>query len=378
MQQYDFVRRLDTVGNEKRTNRFHIDFALLMTLLVLCAVGLFILFSASEKSLFYVKRQAVIMFVGFLGMMVAAQFPVRFWERWAFLLYTIAVLSLMAVMLFGVEAKGATRWLDLGFTRFQPSEITKIAVPMMVSAYLGKRYIPPTFKHVVGAFLMVLVPVLAIVRQPDLGTAILVFASGFFVLFLAGLRKRYLITTALAAIAAVPLLWLYVMRDYQKQRVLTLLSPEDDKFGAGWNIIQSTTAIGSGGLRGKGWTQGTQSQLNFLPESHTDFIIAVLAEEFGLLGVVTLALLYLILIGQCMLIAIRAQSQFGRLIAGSIGLTFFIYVFVNMCMVSGILPVVGVPLPLISYGGTAIVTLFFGFGILMAISSEPRQLRTQR
>jgi rod shape determining protein RodA len=376
MQQYDFVRRLDTVGNEKRTNRFHIDFALLMTLLVLCAVGLFILFSASEKSLFYVKRQAVIMFVGFLGMMVAAQFPVRFWERWAFLLYTIAVLSLMAVMLFGVEAKGATRWLDLGFTRFQPSEITKIAVPMMVSAYLGKRYIPPTFKHVVGAFLMVLVPVLAIVRQPDLGTAILVFASGFFVLFLAGLRKRYLITTALAAIAAVPLLWLYVMRDYQKQRVLTLLSPEDDKFGAGWNIIQSTTAIGSGGLRGKGWTQGTQSQLNFLPESHTDFIIAVLAEEFGLLGVVTLALLYLILIGQCMLIAIRAQSQFGRLIAGSIGLTFFIYVFVNMCMVSGILPVVGVPLPLISYGGTAIVTLFFGFGILMAISTEPRQLRT--
>jgi rod shape determining protein RodA len=376
MQQYDFVRRLDTVGNEKRTNRFHIDFALLMTLLVLCAVGLFILFSASEKSLFYVKRQAVIMFVGFLGMMVAAQFPVRFWERWAFLLYTIAVLSLMAVMLFGVEAKGATRWLDLGFTRFQPSEITKIAVPMMVSAYLGKRYIPPTFKHVVGAFLMVLVPVLAIVRQPDLGTAILVFASGFFVLFLAGLRKRYLITTALAAIAAVPLLWLYVMRDYQKQRVLTLLSPEDDKFGAGWNIIQSTTAIGSGGLRGKGWTQGTQSQLNFLPESHTDFIIAVLAEEFGLLGVVTLALLYLILIGQCMLIAIRAQSQFGRLIAGSIGLTFFIYVFVNMCMVSGILPVVGVPLPLISYGGTAVVTLFFSFGILMAISTEPRQLRT--
>jgi rod shape determining protein RodA len=378
MQQYDFVRRLDTVGNEKRTNRFHIDFALLMTLLVLCAVGLFILFSASEKSLFYVKRQAVIMFVGFLGMMVAAQFPVRFWERWAFLLYTIAVLSLMAVMLFGVEAKGATRWLDLGITRFQPSEITKIAVPMMVSAYLGKRFIPPTFKHVFVALVMVLVPVLAIVQQPDLGTAILVFASGFFVLFLAGLRKRYLIITALAAIAAVPALWIYVMRDYQKQRVLTLLSPEDDKFGAGWNIIQSTTAIGSGGLKGKGWTQGTQSQLNFLPESHTDFIIAVLAEEFGLLGVVVLSVLYLILIGQCMMIAVNAQSQFGRLIAGSISLTFFIYVFVNMCMVSGILPVVGVPLPLISYGGTAIVTLFFGFGILMAISSEPRQLRTQR
>ncbi len=378
MQQYDFVRRLDTRGIDKPANRFHIDLGLLLTLLVLCVAGLFILYSASEKSLFYVKRQAVIMFVGFLGMLVAAQFPVRFWERWAFLLYTIAVLSLMAVMLFGVEAKGATRWLDLGITRFQPSEVTKIAVPMMVSAYLGKRYIPPTFKHVFVALVMVLVPVLAIVQQPDLGTAILVFASGFFVLFLAGLRKRYLIISALAAIAAVPALWIYVMRDYQKQRVLTLLSPEDDKFGAGWNIIQSTTAIGSGGLKGKGWTQGTQSQLNFLPESHTDFIIAVLAEEFGLLGVVVLSVLYLILIGQCMMIAVNAQSQFGRLIAGSISLTFFIYVFVNMCMVSGILPVVGVPLPLISYGGTAIVTLFFGFGILMAISSEPRQLRTQR
>ena len=313
MQQYDFVRRLDTRGIDKPANRFHIDLGLLLTLLVLCVAGLFILYSASEKSLFYVKRQAVIMFVGFLGMLVAAQFPVRFWERWAFLLYTIAVLSLMAVMLFGVEAKGATRWLDLGITRFQPSEITKIAVPMMVSAYLGKRFIPPTFKHVFVALVMVLVPVLAIVQQPDLGTAILVFASGFFVLFLAGLRKRYLIITALAAIAAVPALWIYVMRDYQKQRVLTLLSPEDDKFGAGWNIIQSTTAIGSGGLKGKGWTQGTQSQLNFLPVSHTDFIIAVLAEEFGLLGVVVLSVLYLILIGQCMMIAVNAQSQFGQI-----------------------------------------------------------------
>lgn len=377
MQQFEFVRRLEPAGGEKRPNRFHIDLGLLATLLTLCAVGLFVLYSASEKSMFYVQRQAVIMLAGLLGMLVAAQFPVRFWERWALFFYLTAVLSLFAVLIFGVEAKGATRWLDLGFVRFQPSEIAKIAVPMMVSAYLGKRYIPPSAKHVVGAFLMVLLPVLAIVRQPDLGTSILVFASGFFVLFLAGLRKRYLIGTAISALAAIPLLWVYVMRDYQKQRVLTLLSPEDDKYGAGWNIIQSTTAIGSGGLSGKGWTQGTQSQLNFLPESHTDFIIAVLAEEFGLVGVVILCALYIILIAQCMMIAANAQSQFGRLIAGSMALTFFTYVFVNMCMVSGLLPVVGVPLPLISYGGTAIVTLFFGFGILMAISSEPRQLRTE-
>lgn len=377
MQQFEFVRRLEPAGGEKRPNRFHIDLGLLATLLTLCAVGLFVLYSASEKSMFYVQRQAIIMLAGLLGMLVAAQFPVRFWERWALFFYLTAVLSLFAVLIFGVEAKGATRWLDLGFVRFQPSEIAKIAVPMMVSAYLGKRYIPPSAKHVVGAFLMVLLPVLAIVRQPDLGTSILVFASGFFVLFLAGLRKRYLIGTAISALAAIPLLWVYVMRDYQKQRVLTLLSPEDDKYGAGWNIIQSTTAIGSGGLSGKGWTQGTQSQLNFLPESHTDFIIAVLAEEFGLVGVVILCALYIILIAQCMMIAANAQSQFGRLIAGSMALTFFTYVFVNMCMVSGLLPVVGVPLPLISYGGTAIVTLFFGFGILMAISSEPRQLRTE-
>jgi rod shape determining protein RodA len=206
----------------------------------------------------------------------------------------------------------------------------------------------------------------------------LVFASGFFVLFLAGLRKRYLVGSFFTALAAAPLLWLFVMRDYQKQRVLTLLSPEDDKFGAGWNIIQSTTAIGSGGLSGKGWTEGTQSQLNFLPESHTDFIIAVLAEEFGLLGVLGLCALYLLLVGYCMIIAINAQSQFARLMAGSISLTFFIYMFVNMSMVSGLLPVVGVPLPLISYGGSAIVTLFFGFGILMAISSEPKRIGTWR
>jgi rod shape determining protein RodA len=377
MQQFEFVRRLESAGGEKRANRFHIDFPLLATLLILCAVGLFILYSASEKSMFYVQRQAIIMIAGFSGMLIVAQFPVRFWERWALFFYLTALLSLFAVLIFGVEAKGATRWLDLGFVRFQPSEITKIAVPMMISAYLGKRYIPPSAKHVARAFLMVLLPVIAIVKQPDLGTSILVFASGFFVLFLAGLKKRYLIGTALGAVAAIPLLWVYVMLDYQKQRVLTLLSPEDDKYGAGWNIIQSTTAIGSGGLTGKGWTQGTQSQLNFLPESHTDFIIAVLAEEFGLVGVVILCGLYLILIAQCVMIAINAQSQFGRLIAGSIALTFFTYVFVNMCMVSGLLPVVGVPLPLISYGGTAIVTLFFGFGILMAISSEPKQLRTR-
>jgi rod shape determining protein RodA len=353
------------------------DIPLLMILITICIGGLLVLYSASGQSLFYVKRQALFMLTGFAAMMVVAQFPVRFWERWAFLFYCIGLISLVAVLFFGVGAKGAQRWLDLGLTRFQPSELMKVAVPMMVSAYLGKRYIPPQFIHILATLTLILMPVLLIVKQPDLGTAILIFTSGCFVLFLAGLRKRYLISAFLMALAAIPSLWFFVMRDYQKQRVLTLLSPEDDKLGAGWNIIQSTTAIGSGGLNGKGWTLGTQSQLNFLPETHTDFIIAVLAEEFGLIGVLTLCTAYLLLIGRCMVIALNSQSQFGRLIAGSLSLTFFIYVFVNMSMVSGILPVVGVPLPLISYGGTAIVTLFLGFGILMAISTEPKRIRIE-
>jgi rod shape determining protein RodA len=374
----DFVRRMQSPGGDRRRGRsLHMDIPLLMILITICIGGLLVLYSASGQSLFYVKRQALFMLTGFAAMMVVAQFPVRFWERWAFLFYCIGLISLVAVLFFGVGAKGAQRWLDLGLTRFQPSELMKVAVPMMVSAYLGKRYIPPQFIHILATLTLILMPVLLIVKQPDLGTAILIFTSGCFVLFLAGLRKRYLISAFLMALAAIPSLWFFVMRDYQKQRVLTLLSPEDDKLGAGWNIIQSTTAIGSGGLNGKGWTLGTQSQLNFLPETHTDFIIAVLAEEFGLIGVLTLCTAYLLLIGRCMVIALNSQSQFGRLIAGSLSLTFFIYVFVNMSMVSGILPVVGVPLPLISYGGTAIVTLFLGFGILMAISTEPKRIRIE-
>lgn len=372
----DFVRRIHSPGGDRRGSRsMHLDIPLLVILAVICLTGLFVLYSASGQSLYLVKRQAVFMLFGFIAMITVAQFPVRFWERWAIVFYIGGLLALVAVMFYGVGAKGAQRWLDLGVTRVQPSELMKVAVPMMVSSFLGKRYIPPSFQHVFISLVLILLPVLLIVDQPDLGTAILVFTSGFFVLFLAGLGKRYLLSTFLLVMAAIPTLWVFVMRDYQKQRVLTLLSPEDDKLGAGWNIIQSTTAIGSGGLAGKGWMQGTQSQLNFLPESHTDFIIAVLAEEFGLIGVLALCIAYFLFVGRCMLIALNSQSQFGRLIAGSLSLTFFIYIFVNMSMVSGILPVVGVPLPLISYGGTSVVALFLGFGILMAISTEPKRIR---
>ena len=375
MHRNDFVRQLNNPGGDRRPSRvLHLDIPLLLLLLTLCGIGLTVLYSASGQSIFYVKRQATFMLVGLFSMLLMAQFKPRFWERGSLLIYIGGLLSLIAVLFFGVGAKGAQRWLDLGFTRFQPSELMKIAVPMMVSAYLSNRYMPPRFKYVFVATLATLLPVFLVARQPDLGTSLIIFSSGFFAIFLAGLRKRYLVATGLLALAAIPTLWFYVLLDYQKQRVLTLLNPGEDKLGAGWNIIQSTTAIGSGGWSGKGWTQGTQSQLNFLPESHTDFIIAVLAEEFGLIGVLGLLLVYLLLIGRCMVIALNAQTLFSRLVAGTLSLTFFVYIFVNMGMVSGILPVVGAPLPFISYGGSAIVTLFSGFGILMAISTEQKRI----
>ena len=378
MQINDFVRTMQNPGGARRLSRsVNVDFILFLLLFLLCAFGLAVLFSAGGQDLFYVKRQLMFMIVGFVLMLGVAQISVRTMQRWAFVIYGLGLISLLAVLLFGVGAKGAQRWLDLGFTRLQPAEMMKICVPLMISAYLSKRFIPPTFEHVCWSVVMILMPTLLIVRQPDLGTAILVFASGFLVLFLAGLGKRYILGTGLISLAAIPVMWLFVLRDYQKQRILTLLSPEDDTLGSGWNIIQSKTAIGSGGLDGKGWTEGTQSQLSFLPESHTDFIIAVLAEEFGLIGVMALCTLYLLIIGRCLLIATNAQSQFGRLLAGSLGSIFFVNIFVNMGMVSGILPVVGAPLPMISYGGTAILTLFIGFGMLMAISSEPKQMRTE-
>ena len=377
MQNNDFVRRMQSPGGDrKKSGSAHIDFPLLTLLVALCGLGLMVLYSAGGQDLAYVKRQATFMVLGFIIMFVVAQFEVRYWEKWAFVFYSLGLLLLIVVLFFGVGAKGAQRWLDIGFTRLQPAEFMKVGVPLMLAAYLSKRFIPPTLKHISWAMVMIMIPAALIMRQPDLGTALLVFVSGFFTLFLAGLGVHYLIGTFLTGIAAVPIMWNFILLDYQKQRLLTLLSPEKDRLGSGWNIVQSKTAIGSGGLNGKGWTEGTQSQLNFLPESHTDFIIAVLAEEFGLIGILILLTLYTLVIARCSFIALKAQSQFGRLLAGSLSLIFFIYVFVNMGMVSGILPVVGAPLPMISYGGTAILTLFIGFGLLMAISTEPNRMRT--
>lgn len=368
MSQGDFVRRIDS--SHKAAPKLHLDIITLVLLALLAAIGLTVLYSAAGDQLGYVKRQLVFLLVGFVIMVVVAQFPLRFWERWTILFYGGGIVLLVLVMLVGVGAKGAQRWLDLGVIRVQPSELMKLAVPMMVGAFFHRRAVPPTFKETLIALGLILIPGGLILIQPDLGTSLLICSSGLFALFLAGLGKRYILSGIALAVVTTPLAWAYLLRDYQRQRVRTLFNPESDALGTGWNIIQSQTAIGSGGLTGKGWGNGTQSQLNFLPESHTDFIIAVLAEEFGLVGVVALLIIYLLLVARIAVIAATTPSVFGKLVAGSMALTFFVYIFVNMGMVAGILPVVGVPLPFVSYGGTALLTLLFGFGILMAIATD--------
>ncbi|MCL5041737.1 MAG: rod shape-determining protein RodA [Gammaproteobacteria bacterium] len=351
--------------------RIHVDPWLLLLLLVLGAVAGFVLYSASGRSLSMVYRQGAAFAVGLAVMLVIAQFQPRFMQRWVPLAYLAGVLLLVAVLVVGVQAKGAQRWLSIpGVIRFQPSELMKLAMPMMLAWYLGRHTLRPTLAQVVVSMLIIAVPVFLVLKQPDLGTSLLIATSGFFVLLLAGLRWRYIIGAAILLVPAAVAMWLFVLHNYQKQRILTFLNPESDPLGAGWNIIQSKAAIGSGGVYGKGWLQGTQSHLDFLPEGHTDFIIAVLGEEFGLVGICLLLVVYLLIIARGLYIALQAQDSFCKLLAGSITLTFFVYVFVNIGMVSGLLPVVGVPLPLISYGGTSLVTLLVGFGILMSIHTH--------
>ncbi|MCL4142695.1 UNVERIFIED_CONTAM: hypothetical protein GTU68_021578 [Idotea baltica] len=330
--------------------------------------------SASDGSSYYVKRQLVFAGLGTVAMLVVAQIPPSLMRRWIALVYLFGVFLLVAVIFFGSGAKGAQRWIDLGFVTFQPSEIIKLTLPIAMAAYLCTGPLPPSFGRVIFSLILMLTPMALVLRQPDLGTSLLIAASGFVVLFLAGLKWRYLLSAFILGLITVPLLWIYAMHDYQRQRVLTMFNPEADKLGAGWNIIQSKTAIGSGGWSGKGWHGGTQSHLDFLPEGHTDFIIAVLAEEFGMRGVLILLFFYALFAIRGFWISLSAKSAFGRMLAGAITFTLFVYVFVNMGMVSGILPVVGVPLPLVSYGGTSLISLFMGFGVLMAVATEKQKL----
>jgi len=372
----DFIRQLDDSSMSRGKSllqRLNIDLTMLCLLLLLCVGGLFILYSASGQNMGMVYRQMVYFGLGFFIIFVLAQIDPRWFQMAAPWMYAIGIIALILVLLVGVGAKGAQRWLSVfGLFRFQPSEVMKLVTPMMVAWYLSSKLLPPKLNTIAMVLVLIFLPALLIFKQPDLGTALLVSSAGIFVLLFAGLSSRWIMLAIVTVLAVAPIMWYGVMHDYQKQRVLTFLDPESDPLGAGWNIIQSKTAIGSGGVEGKGYLQGTQSQLEFLPERHTDFIIAVYAEEHGLIGVMILLALYMAIVMRGIYMASRGRDTFSRLFAGALVVTFFIYVFVNIGMVSGILPVVGVPLPLISYGGTSIVTLMGAFGVIMSVYMHRR------
>ena len=325
---------------------------------------------ASATSGDYLAGHLINMSVALAAMLLLTHVPPQQLIRFAAPLYVLGLVLLVGVAVAGDVVNGSRRWLNLGVTRIQPSELMRLAVPMAMAAYLHYRQEHLSSRHFALAFLLLVLPVGLIMRQPDLGTSLLILASGFFVLFLAGLAWRVMAGLVLLLGAVAPLAWMYVLHDYQKQRVLTLFDPGSDPLGAGYHIIQSTIAIGSGGLFGKGWGQGTQARLDFLPEGHTDFVFAVYSEEFGLLGNLVLLGIYAAIVTRGIALSYTASGLFGRLLCGAITLTFFTYAFVNMGMVSGLLPVVGVPLPLVSYGGTSMVTVLLGFGILMSVASN--------
>jgi rod shape determining protein RodA len=352
--------------------RLNIDGPLLGALLLTSGLGLVVLYSAVGENMDLWLQQCLRLFVALVAMLIIAQLPPDLMRRWTPWGYLIGLILLVLVLLSGEVGQGAQRWLDLGI-RFQPSEIMKLAVPMMAAWFLHERQLPPRFMDLVIIGVLIIVPAALIAIQPDLGTSLLIATAGILVIVLAGLSMRVMLLLGVASIPGAMVLWNY-MQDYQKQRVLTLLNPDSDPLGAGYNIIQSKIAIGSGGLFGKGWTNGSQAQLEFLPERDTDFIFAVMGEELGLLGVLSLLGLYMFIVGRSLYIAIQARDTFSRLLAGSISLTFFVYVFVNTAMVTGLVPVVGIPLPLVSFGGTSMVTLMAGFGILMSIHNHRKLL----
>ncbi|MFT5218000.1 MAG: rod shape determining protein RodA [Planctomycetota bacterium] len=364
----------DSVSIGRRViDSLRLDPVLFSMLILLSVFGCILLYSATGADNAQLVKQLLRLGIAMMLMIATANIPLRILKKSAYGLYLLGVLLLLAVMFFGEVGKGAQRWLDIGI-RFQPSELLKLAVPMVVAAYLADRVLPIGLKELAVAIVLVTIPVLMIASQPDLGTAILVGSAGFFVLFLAGVRWRIILSLAVFFSMMAPLLWKFALHDYQRTRILTLLNPESDPLGSGYHIIQSKIAIGSGGVYGKGWLNGTQSQLDFIPERSTDFIFSVFGEEFGFFGSAVLLLLYLVIIFRGLYVAAHATENFGRLLAGALSLTFFVYLFVNTGMVTGMLPVVGVPLPLISYGGTSMVTLMLGFGLIMSIRSDRRYM----
>ncbi|WMP16258.1 rod shape-determining protein RodA [Thiothrix lacustris] len=348
-----------------------VDAVLLAVLSLLVFLGLATLYSASDADLELVQRQSIHFTIG-LGLLVLfSQISSKTLRQWAVWLYGIGVVLLILVLVVGVTKKGAQRWLYIGMD-IQPAEIMKLAVPMMVAYYFSEKPLPPRFTDVVIALLLVLVPMLLVIKQPDLGTALLIATSGFFVIYLAGMSWWLIGGGVIFIGVAAPLMYFFGMHEYQRKRVETLFDPESDLLGTGYHIYQSKIAIGSGGSYGKGWMQGDQAHLDFLPERHTDFIFAVFGEEFGLVGNLILMSLYLFIIWRGLYIASKGEDTFGRLLGGSLSVSFFFYLFVNTGMVSGMIPVVGVPLPLVSYGGTSVVTLMMAFGIIMGMRKRKR------
>ena len=365
---------IESFRPKRFAQRYGVDPVLTLFVFVTALYGLIILYSASGQSWPMVLRQGAHVVGGLGAMILLSQVRRDVIIQITPFLFLFSLLLLIAVLLFGTGAKGAQRWLDLpGLPRFQPSELMKLALPAMIAWWLTRHKLPPTLSQLVIAAFMIALPVALVAKQPDLGTSIIIAVSGFFTIFLAGISWRLLAALGGLCVAALPALWM-VMHDYQRTRVMTLLDPQSDPLGAGWNTIQAMTALGSGGLFGKGYAAGTQAQLKFLPESHTDFIVAVLGEEMGFLGISILLVFYALILGRSLVLTTRAEGNFGRLLSGSITLTIFVYIFVNVGMVSGVLPVVGVPLPLISYGGTSIISLLIGFGLIMSMQRTKRVL----
>ena len=349
------------------TERLNLDVPLCFGLLILCCFGLVILYSASGEDIGVVVRQAVHIVIAWGLMIFVARLSPADLERLSVWFFVVAVILLILVIGVGEFGKGARRWLDLGVVRFQPSELMKLAVPMAISRYIVGRSLPPNIGNLVVAGILIMIPFILVAKQPDLGTAFIIVGTGLITLFLAGTKWRLIMLSVTLIFMYAPVHWHFFMHDYQKRRVLTLFSPEQYPLDAGYHIIQSKIATGSGGLYGKGWLNGTQSHLEFLPERSTDFIFAVYAEEFGLLGILLLISVYLLIVARGLYIAMNAQQAYGKLLAATLTLAFFMYTFINMSMVVGQLPVVGVPLPLVSYGGTSLVTLMLGFGMIMSI-----------
>ncbi len=353
-------------------SKYHIDMPIILGMILALCMSLFVLYSASGQQMDMLIRQVIRTGAALTLMVMVAQIPPKYYAKFSIYLYLLGIALLVLVELFGDISKGAQRWLNLGVIRVQPSEIFKVVMPLMVASFLSRDTLPPKPVNTVIALLLVGAPTALILMQPDLGTAALVAVSGFIAIFIAGLSWWWIITAAAAGGAALPVMWNFVLHDYQKQRIYTLFDPTSDPLGAGYHIIQSKIAIGSGGVYGKGWLQGSQSQLDFLPEPHTDFIFAVLAEETGLIGFLILISIYVFIIGRCVMIILNTHDNFGRILSAAYTFTFVFYIFVNIGMVSGILPVVGVPLPLISYGGTAMITLSISFGMIMSINTHKK------